>query len=292
MGKSECTILTYNILHDLFADREADLRLELIARQIALERPHLIALQEVARSVRCGDVGERLCALANALSGGRLYHLDYARADGAGEGEFAFEDGVALMSRLEPAASPRVLKFEAQVRLATELAGHRYRLPDDRVAMRASYRLRDGLELQACVTHLTDRAETAGGVPIRLLQARELLRWIRADCDSSQALLLAGDLNDIPGSDTIATISAGGFIDLWDAAGQGAGYTNDRDDLDLHSPDAAPNQRIDYLFLRAGGGQQVEIADARLFLERPCRRADGKWLWASDHVGVIASLRL
>jgi endonuclease/exonuclease/phosphatase family metal-dependent hydrolase len=292
MFKSELKVLTYNLFHDLPLYRRLDQRLRLIAAEISTERPHVIALQEIARAARCGDTGESLCAMVNEGCGRQLYRLDYARADGSGEGEFAFEEGIALMSRLESDGAPEVLKFDAQVRIAAELGGHCYRLPDDRVAMAARYRLGSGIELQACVTHLTDRSETIEGVPVRLIQAGELVRWLHSVCGTSQPVVLAGDFNDVPDSPTVATIVGAGFTDLWRAAGRGPGYTNDRGDIELESPYGSPNQRIDYLFFRPGAARGFEVADVRQFLGHPRRTDDGGWLWGSDHVGVIAKLAL
>src|SRR5208282_3405327 len=100
------------------------------------------------------------------------------------------------------------------------VAGHRYRLPDDRIAMRARYRIPNGIELQVCVTHLTDSSETTAGVAIRLQQARELVAWLERAGDPSSPLfstplLLAGDFNDVPDSGTIGAITGAGFLDLW-----------------------------------------------------------------------------
>ena len=65
-------------------------------------------------------------------------------------------------------------------------------------------------------------------------------------------VLIGGDFNDVPQSDTIQTFTANGFIDLHAAAGQAPGYTNDRNDLDIEAPQASPNQRIDYILFRPG----------------------------------------
>ncbi len=291
MSKAEFKLLTCNLFHDLPRFRHLERRLDFIAAEVTAERPDVIALQEVSRSAARGDVGASLSARVNLRCAGAPYGLDYARADGIGEGEYAFEEGLALISRLQPCASVEVLKFDAQVRLEGHFAGHRYRLPDDRIAMRARYRAPNGIELQVCVTHLTDSSETAAGVTIRLQQTRELVAWLKRASDSSSPLLLAGDFNDVPDSQTIAAITGAGFLDLWQAAGSGPGFTNDRDDIDIESPHGAHNQRIDYLFFRPGRGRGSEIVEVCLFLDRPRRTPEGGWLWASDHAGVIATLR-
>ena len=296
MSTAEFRLLTCNLFHDLPRFRHLERRLDLIAAEVTAHRPDVIALQEVSRSAAGGDAGASLAARVNVRCANAPYRLDYARADGSGEGEHAFEDGLAIMSRLEACAPAEILKFDAQVRLEAQFAGHRYRLPDDRIAMRARYRMPNKIELQVCVTHLTDSIETTAGVAIRLQQAHELVAWLeRAGNPSSSLLasplLLAGDFNDVPDSETIAAITGAGFLDLWQAAGSGPGFTNDRDDIDIESPHGAHNQRIDYLFFRPGRGRGSEIAEVSLFLDRPRPTPDGGWLWASDHAGVIATIK-
>ena len=57
MGRTECTILTLNIFHDLPMYRHLPRRCELIAKAIAAHRPHVAALQEVLRATGSGDIG-------------------------------------------------------------------------------------------------------------------------------------------------------------------------------------------------------------------------------------------
>ena len=103
--------------------------------------------------------------------------------------------------------------------------------------------------------------------------------------------MVARDLNDLPESDTLAAFAEAGFIYLYAQAGAQPGYTNDRNDIDLESPRASHNQRIDYLLLRRPRGGKCEIVEPRLFLDRPSRVGEG-WLWASDHIGVMGTVRL
>ncbi|MGH7988105.1 MAG: endonuclease/exonuclease/phosphatase family protein [Candidatus Binataceae bacterium] len=288
----QCMIATYNIFHDLPAFRHLDRRLQLIAEHIAAQRPHAVALQELVRASRCGDLGAKLAELVNQASGGALYTLYYAPADGAGEGDYAFDEGVALMTLHPVAAAPEIFKFRSQVNLSTTVAGHRYRLPDDRVAMRARLRLPHGT-LDLYVTHLTDRDERSdGGVAIRVLQARELSAWINQRSGDGTPVLVAGDFNDLPESGAVAVMTRAGFIDVYAAAGQPPGYTNDARDLDLESPHASHNQRIDFIFARPPRGGTLNIEDARLFIGEAHHEPKNKWLWPSDHIGVLATLRL
>jgi endonuclease/exonuclease/phosphatase family metal-dependent hydrolase len=292
MARTDCTIVTLNIFHDLPTFQHLPRRCELIAEEIARRRPHLAALQELLRSSGYGDLGVRLRDAVNRFCGGEVYRLDYARADGAGEGEFGFEEGLALLSRIEAVGPAESLRFRAQVELATEIGGQRYRLPDDRVAMRRRFRLESGATIDLYVSHLTDRSECIEGVMVRTLQACELARWALERNAPETTTVLAGDFNDIPGSDTLVSLQRAGFIDLHEVFGSGPGYTNNRENIDLSAERATHNQRIDYLMVRPAEGRAPEVAEVGPFAERPHRESDGTWLWPSDHIGVIASLRL
>ncbi|MGH7934723.1 MAG: endonuclease/exonuclease/phosphatase family protein [Candidatus Binataceae bacterium] len=293
----ECTVVTYNIFHDLPSFRHLDRRLELIAAEIAARRPHIVALQELTRAPQCGDIGAKLSRLVNHACGGAGYALSYAPADSAGEADYAFDEGVALMSRVAPAAAPEILKYRAQVELATTVGGVRYRLPDDRVALKTRFALEGGT-VEAYVTHLTDRLEAAGGgASIRVAQARELVEWVEGGGDPATVAIIAGDLNDVPESDTVGAFIRAGFVDAYAAAGARApghnpGYTNDRDDIDLESQVASHNQRIDFILARSPRGRPLAIAEANLFMPRAHCEPGGRWLWASDHIGVCATFRL
>jgi endonuclease/exonuclease/phosphatase family metal-dependent hydrolase len=292
MPRTACTILTLNIFHDLPMYRHLQRRCELIAKAIAAHRPGVAALQEVIRSTGSGDIGAAIRDRVNRLCGGKAYRLDYVAADGAGDGEFSFDEGVALLSRLEADGPAQTLKYRAQVEMATEVAGQRYRLPDDRIAIRRRFRLENGTWLDFYVSHLTDRPESIDGVAVRTMQARELAGWAAAGSDPATTVILAGDLNDVPDSETIAILKHAGFIDLHEAFGRGPGYTNDRNDIDLNAESATHNQRIDYLMMRPANGHAPEVTEVGLFADQPHLESDGTWLWRSDHIGVIATLWL
>jgi endonuclease/exonuclease/phosphatase family metal-dependent hydrolase len=292
MARVRCSILTLNIFHDLPTYRHLDRRLNLIAEEIAARRPAVAAIQELLRAGGCGDLGARLRDAVNRICGAGLYRLDYAVADGAGEGEFSFDEGIGLLSRIDPDGPAESLKYQAQVGLEIEIGGLHYRLPDHRVALRRRFRLSNGAKLEVYVTHLTDRPELVDGIPARTAQARELVHWASSDSERRTTVIVAGDLNDLPDSETVASFTRAGFVDLYGAYGAGPGYTNDRNDIDLCSEAATHNQRIDYLLMRAERSSQSEAATVALCADRPRCSGDGAWLWPSDHVGVMATLNL
>src|SRR5581483_8425092 len=155
MTGAEGTVLPFNIYHNLPEHRHLDRRLELIAQGIAERRPHVAALQELLRASACGDLGARLRDRVNQLCGRDLYRLDYCPADGAGDGEFAFDEGVGMLSRLDADGAPAAYKYRAQVDLSAMVGGQLYRLPDDRVVLHRRFRFDGGARMEVFVTHLT-----------------------------------------------------------------------------------------------------------------------------------------
>jgi endonuclease/exonuclease/phosphatase family metal-dependent hydrolase len=292
MSRTECTVLTFNVFHDLPAHRYLDRRCAIVAEAIASRRPHLVALQEVMRSADFGDTGAKILEMLNRFCGADEYRLDYAAADGLREGQFFFEEGVAILSRIEPEGAAESCKFLSQINLTADFAGGRYRLLDDRIALRRRFRLESGSQIDFYATHLTDRPEAIDGVPVRRLQAGELIGWARTRERFGGTTVIAGDLNDLPDSEAVAALKDGGFVDLHEAFGSGPGYTNDRDDIDIVSGRATHNQRIDYLMVRPENERSPEVSEVGLFADKPHREPDGSWLWPSDHIGVIATLRL
>jgi endonuclease/exonuclease/phosphatase family metal-dependent hydrolase len=120
----ECSILTYNLFHDLPRFRHLERRLELVADAIAAARPDLVALQELAKAAGCGDMAAKLLALVNQRARPAVYTIHYAGADGLGAGDHAFEEGVAILTQLsDVATAPEVHKYHHQVRLVTSIGG-------------------------------------------------------------------------------------------------------------------------------------------------------------------------
>jgi endonuclease/exonuclease/phosphatase family metal-dependent hydrolase len=287
------SFLTFNIFADLPRFAHMQERLELQAAAIARLRPDAAALQELVRSPLCGDLSQRLCHAINQRPGGAEYRLYDAMADGAGEGQWRFDEGLGLLSRHRLARAPEILKFTHQVHLRTRFGANDYRLPDDRIALHARLVIDSTLEIDTYATHLTDRPDRVpDGGQVNTAQARELAQWIQATSAPDNAVLLGGDLNAVPHSDTILALTEAGLIDIYAAAGQPPGYTNDEHDLDLEGGRNTANQRIDYCFFRPPARGSWRIEAAELFLDHPSVTADGGRLWASDHFGVAVRIAL
>src|SRR5690606_4459126 len=148
------------------------------------------------------------------------------------------------------------------------------------------------------VTHLSWRFHHGFA---RLEQLRFILDRVEALCPASSALppLLIGDMNAEPDSDEMRhlrglhTIDGKSvfYSDAWVYAASGPGYTFDRENHYAALAGEAP-RRIDYLYVRAmEEHRRTEWLSARLAFTHGERTAQGP-IWASDHFGVFAELRV
>jgi endonuclease/exonuclease/phosphatase family metal-dependent hydrolase len=215
-------ILTWNIHIGRGTDGVLDL--ERIARVILAAHPDVVALQEVdsvTRRTGGADAPRRLAELTG-------YDVRYAKAmdyDGGGY-------GVAVLSRM-PAAAFRAHPLPAdslhEPRTVAEL---RARLP------------RTGLPLLFLATHLDHTADAA----TRRLQAERIVALFGAD--SAGVAVLAGDLNDTPGSAALAMLTR-----RWHDAGDAAPTF----------PAGAPDRKIDYVLYDPP--RRARVLSARVIAE-------------------------
>jgi endonuclease/exonuclease/phosphatase family metal-dependent hydrolase len=99
---------------------------------------------------------------------------------------------------------------------------------------------------------------------------------------------VVGDLNsaaDGSSTTTYADFLAAGYSDAWTEGGTGAGLTCCHDD-DLQNATTNFVKRIDYILFRGG----LEVVSADVVGDDPAERTLAG-LWASDHAGVVATLR-
>jgi endonuclease/exonuclease/phosphatase family metal-dependent hydrolase len=125
--------------------------------------------------------------------------------------------------------------------------------------------------------------------PVRVAQAMELAQIVNA---TPGPLVLAGDLNSLPGTEGEAVLTAppsaggAGLADAWGTLHPNLpGLTCCFPEL-LSDPARTLDQRIDYVLLR-----EVRPLTARVFGDVLGDRAQAG-LWPSDHAGLTASLRL
>lgn len=234
-------VLTFNIWHgeihykDAAADYESSL--QILAELIQKADPDLVALQEVdnrtGRSRGLDLLGElALLTRMNPLFGATMAF------DG---GEY----GLGILS-----------KYSFQ---CSKL--HRLHSPDGsepRAALEAIVVISSGDTLRFISTHF-DHGETA----IRTLQARDVNTFFTRD---KLPVILAGDLNAVPGSDPIAILEK-----HWKISSSL---------LEPTAPSHAPRSKIDYIMYRPQ--EKWRLVESRVIEEKV----------ASDHNPVLAVFEL
>jgi len=136
-------------------------------------------------------------------------------------------------------------------------------------------------------------AEAKSGVEWRLAEARKSLSFIERVAGGGPAILL-GDFNALADSEEIGLLRQAGFVDAYEQAGSGEGFTWDEDgnpNIQLQRrtyPDEVPedprNKRIDYVFVRGSG---LRVTRAQVVLDHPL---GGQY--PSDHYGLLAEIEV
>lgn len=197
-------LLDYNV--HMAVNTQGQVDPEAIARVIEAEDPDVVVLQEVAR----GWVTNGMMDVAEWMSA-RL-GMPYVYAPAA-DGQF----GNAVLSRLPilEQSSGRLGRFEGTM---------------DRGYVRTVIDVGGGRSVNVIGTHLQHREQDT---PTRLRQIEVLLEaWGGRD-----RTVIAGDMNDFPGSEEVARFLSEGFVSAQDEAGEG--------DLPTSWQDGT---RIDYVF--------------------------------------------
>jgi endonuclease/exonuclease/phosphatase family metal-dependent hydrolase len=232
----EFRVLTYNIHHGRGADGQVDL--ERIAAVIKSAKPDLVALNEVDRVVnRSGKVDQpaelaRLTGLHAAFE----KNIDY---DG---GEY----GNAVLSRYP------IAKVE-NVPLPSQYRG------EQRGMLVVEVHPREGQQLWFAATHFDYRPD-----PTERVKSVEMIAKLLAGRFEGRTMILAGDLNAVPESDVVRTLSK-----KWLVAESGNTF-----------PAEKPTKRIDYVLARPAEEWRVVSAEV---LEASDQ---------SDHRPVLVTLEL
>ena len=117
--------------------------------------------------------------------------------------------------------------------------------------------------------------------PVRVAQGMELASILAA---TPGKVIQVGDLNSLPGTEVAASVAAAGFTDAWaDIHSRQPGVTCCfPESLALTEPGL--NQRIDYVFVRGLKALTIRILGAH-----PGAHRTG--LWPSDHAGLAATAK-
>ena len=282
----EMAVVTFNLLHgfgDAVNDATLDDRLDIVAQEMIATLPDAVLFQEASVTLpetHCNVIETLADRVNTALSAeGKSYNRVYARSNGSAD-LIGFEEGSAILSLYEILSSD-----------VTVYQNNPGSLPEFRIALRATLRGSAG-DIDLFGTHLTNREDTVGAELVRTLQARELADVIIPGRGNANPVVVGGDFNDPPDTDTIVEMTDAGAVDMFADRNPGLpGYTSFGKPFDITDPTEDPDKRIDYLFLIDEGG---EITGSERFLDtaRDIDPGPGEsWLWASDHVGVRAAVR-
>ena len=224
-----------------------------IAMTLRTLRPDVIVLQEVLQHAQLPNQAQ---ALAEALG----YRQVFASVDA--------EDAVRRYGNAILTPHPILAEASQPLRPAD----------DYRIALHARIALADGTPLDVYATHLHHIPEGAG---IRREQVEDLLHFIDAGSNDA-ASIVAGDFNTPANAPELSALMAR-YRDAYDTIHPGAAQdASQHSTLNLaqHAP-----LRIDHVLFDP---DTLTVVDARRLFDTPM--PDGAW--ASDHFGVVASLRL
>lgn len=271
-------------------------RMDAVARRVAASRPDVIGLQELAvwRVQEPGDgfitpASEiRIDALASLGASLRARGLRYrvaalsTNADlevtGASGRDVRLTDRDAVLVRADRPGL-RVLRSGVG-RFARNLV---VASPVGLVTVPRGWAFADvrigGRPVRMVTTHL----EPASAA-VRLAQAREIAR---GPAGTRAPVVVLGDFNARPGAPAYRALTRSGLRDAWRGAGGGRPGLTCCFDVSLTDPSDQVEKRIDLVML----GNGVRAVSARLVGGRLAARTPGG-LWPSDHIGVVASLRI
>jgi endonuclease/exonuclease/phosphatase family metal-dependent hydrolase len=230
-------VLTYNIYHGENANGGSNL--DAVAGIINSLKPDLVALQEVDNKTRRAkglDLTAELSRRTN-MKGFFGKAMDY---DGGGYGEAVLCRYPVFEIKNNPL--PHTAKAET------------------RVALEIHVELPGGAKIAFVGTHLDHQRDQTN----RMMQANRIMELYK---NSELPMILAGDLNAVPGSDPINLLSQ-----QW--------YYTARDDPKPTHPSTRPARKIDYIMYKPKS--RWKVVDVRVIDEKV----------ASDHCPVFAVLEL
>ncbi|MBE7519080.1 MAG: hypothetical protein HS107_07505 [Thermoflexaceae bacterium] len=249
-------------------------RLDIIIEELRAFNPDIVGFNEASWTRATGSAAEKL---AKALK----LEFQYARANPWFPGQtqeqsdetvklIGFEEGELILSRYP------ILRYERKA-----LNPRTSETGEGRAALHAVVRV-PGLpqELDVYITHLTGADEK-----VRAAQGADFTTFISATRGIGP-LLVMGDLSEIPGGSVAKALVATGLEDVAAAfPGTVPVVTCCRAGIIGEQP--ALTTRTDYIF--ASG---LPIESVGMFGLTPRKRADNTLVYASDHNGIAAVLRL
>lgn len=171
------TIVSYNIHHGNPPAEPEVIDLDAIAKVIALQKPDLVALQEVDVNIKRSGNMNQAAYLAEKLG----MYFYFAKAIDHDGGDY----GVVVLSKF-PIIEQGILKF-------SRIEG---RKAEDRVLATVTIKLKSGKKIKFASTHLDHVKDEA----LRLIQISEIEQQAKKE---KKPFIVAGDFNAVPSSATI-----------------------------------------------------------------------------------------
>lgn len=266
-------------------------RAELLADEIARERPHAVGLQEVSTfDIDAAIAGQPiqvdfLPILEAALSARGLHYV---------------EAGVGINYSLTPVPGISYSQGDALLvdadRVTITTAGHHIYSNNvgtvaPGITLQQGWSVADAtVNGQQVILVSTHPESDLFGTSLAVLRAAQVTELVSMMPQGVPAIIM-GDLNDQPGSPMYQVLTGAGMVDVWRSLRPGvAGLTCCHQD-DLSDRVAQFDQRIDYVFAsgfsHGNAGLQGQI---KLFGDQPSERVAGPFhpLWPSDHAGLLA----
>jgi endonuclease/exonuclease/phosphatase family metal-dependent hydrolase len=261
-GRDTLRVMDLNVLHGFPRFKALSQRLDLIAQEIQRQEADLVCLQEVPWTLRLGSAAWRLAEQT------RMNYV-YLPANGNRKA-ILFSEGEAILSRF-PLQDVSYIELQPRAGFF-----------EQRVALKATAITPWGA-VNVISTHLT----TAEGA-INRAQAQSLQAFV-ANL-SPEITLIAGDFNARQDSAQILDLSQD-WVDSYRLANPDSpGPTCCAENLGSSGGESL-QKRIDYLFIRPGERSNFQVVSSRVILNQSFRSGAG-WQWASDHAGLLTTLRL
>jgi endonuclease/exonuclease/phosphatase family metal-dependent hydrolase len=302
---SQIPVLAAQAFQGLIATNFPD-RAILLAKEIAITRPHLIGLQEVSLL--------RIQSPGDAVVGGTVpaedVFMDYLDIFMSTLDAFGLKYKVAakvqnvdveipMITGTDPLSFDdiRVTDFDVVlVRDEVEVSNvttTNYQvnlpLPDLGIILTRGFITVDAKIRQGTYRFANTHLEPFY-LPVRNAQAQELMATLD---NSPYPVIMVGDFNTpAPSGETYQFIQSNGYIDIWDRnilEFNPDGFTFGHDP-DLLNAEANFFERIDYIFVQENSDLLDPVVAVTVGDEQFNRTPSG--LWPSDHAGVVARLRI
>jgi len=278
-------------------------RASAIADRIAVQRPHLVGLQEVALIRSQSPAGEGpaedvvfdyLKILLDALDArglayrvaGKVENVDIelpriVPGDPPSLDDVRLTDFDVVLAREDVEVSNvSAVRYAA----ALPLVNLGIEVPRGYVALDAAWK---GRTVRFVTTHLED-------LPFEEIQRAQAAELAAAVAGETKPVILSGDINaPAPSGATWAFLSGQGFEDAWlmdVRRDRGEGLTWGHD-ASLRNEEVAFTLRIDLIWVRPGPRARLAEVFTDVWGDESFERTSSG-LWPSDHAGVAASLRL